>query len=377
LCGLGGGGPEKLLTPGCRALCPTTADNLADSDIGESAYRPFDRTPLGDGTDPCGGCRYGNPAGHILGGGSPGKLSTPRHGAPCSTTTEDLADSDNAESIYQFMDRTLGGDYAEPHGGCWYGVAGCSRGRSRPGSLCTPGHAASHSSTNKDLTDSDDGKSRGHSSDKTPRGDGAEPHGGCRCGVSVGRGCGGSWPGRLSTAGRRATYSTTNKDSASSTEDDGDNNSTGSQGLEDGNDLGSSGDGAALRCLGDAVLGSLAANIDQDKKDILEGIWPGSHNVHLLTHFARCHFAGDWTAYLLFPRWAKARSLTVSGALVWLDKWLEEEEDKVNENGGGAGVRVGGSCCRGLVEGNMLNMCNKTCSAPLSHLGSYIHGNKA
>jgi hypothetical protein len=79
--------------------------------------------------------------------------------------------------------------------------------------------------------------------------------------------------------------------------------STSSQGLEDSNDLGSSGDGAALRCLGEAALGSSATNVDQDEEDILKSICLGSHNVHLLTHFAMCHFAEDWRAYLLFACW--------------------------------------------------------------------------
>ncbi len=182
---------------------------------------------------------------------------------------------------------------------------------------------------------------------------------------------------RLSTARRGATYSTTNKDLASSTEDDRDNNSTGSQGLEDGNDLGSGGDGTVLHCLEEAVLGSLVSNVDQDKEDILKDIWPGSHNIYLLTCFVTCHFTGDWRAYLLFARWVEARSLTASRVPIRLEEWLEKEEDKFNEDRGEAGIRDGGSRCRGLVDENMLNMCNKTCSVALSHLGSDILGNKA
>ncbi len=80
--------------------------------------------------------------------------------------------------------------------------------------------------------------------------------------------------------------------------------STSSQDLEDSNYLGSSGDGAALHCSGEAALGSSATNVDQDEEDILKSICLGSHNVHLLTHFATCHFAEDWRAYLLFSCWA-------------------------------------------------------------------------
>ncbi len=260
--GLGG-----LLTPGLGALCPTTTDDLADSDNGESCYQSVDRTPLGDGADPCGGHWYEISTEHCLGGGIPEKMLTPGCRAPCFTTTEDSVDSDNGKSGCQSVDRPLRGDCAEHRGGHWYGVsAGCSCGGSRSRSLCTPRCRAPHSTTNRDSADSDNGKSRYLSPDRTPRSNGAEPCGGCWYEVPARSGHCGSRPEKLSTAGCRATYSTINKDLASSTEDNGDKDSTSSQGLEDGNDLGLSGDGAALRCSGEAVFGSLAANVDQDKK---------------------------------------------------------------------------------------------------------------
>jgi hypothetical protein len=80
-------------------------------------------------------------------------------------------------------------------------------------------------------------------------------------------------------------------------------------------------------------------------------------------------------AYLLIARWVQ--SLAASSALIWLDEWPEEEENKLDENGGRAGIGDGGSCFGCLVEGNMFNMFNKTCSVPLSHLGSDILGNEA
>ncbi len=48
-----------------------------------------------------------------------------------------------------------------------------------------------------------------------------------------------------------------------------------------------------------------------------------------------------------------------------------------NEYRAKAGVGDGGSCHRGLVDENIVNMCNKTCAVPLSHLGSDIHGREA
>ncbi len=46
--------------------------------------------------------------------------------------------------------------------------------------------------------------------------------------------------------------------------------------MVDGNDLGSCGDGAALRGLEEALCGQTAAKVNQDEKDILKSIWLGS-----------------------------------------------------------------------------------------------------
>jgi hypothetical protein len=113
---------------------------------------------------------------------------------------------------------------------------------------------------------------------------------------------------------------------------------------------------------------------DKGKDEILERIWPGTHDPHLLTLFVSSHFSGNWTAYLPFPRWADAWSMTAPGVPIWLDHWLEEEEDKVDNNGGDAGGRGLGSCGNSLGI-NSINMCNKTCLAlPLAHLGSNASG---
>jgi hypothetical protein len=42
---------------------------------------------------------------------------------------------------------------------------------------------------------------------------------------------------------------------------------------------------------------------ERDKVSIIDGIWTGSHNITLLTHFVACHFAGDWNSYLPFAHW--------------------------------------------------------------------------
>jgi hypothetical protein len=69
--------------------------------------------------------------------------------------------------------------------------------------------------------------------------------------------------------------------------------------------------------------------------------------------------------------------LTAAGAPIQLDEWLKEEDHTVNAYGAKAGVEGGGSCRRGLVEGDILIMCNKTCAVPLLDLGSDILGSKA
>jgi hypothetical protein len=40
--------------------------------------------------------------------------------------------------------------------------------------------------------------------------------------------------------------------------------------------------------------------MEKDEVSILDGIWPGSHNITFLTHFVACHFTGDWNIYLPF-----------------------------------------------------------------------------
>ena len=52
----------------------------------------------------------------------------------------------------------------------------------------------------------------------------------------------------------------------------------------------------------------------KEETDILNGVWPGLHDVTLLTRFVSCHFDGDWLAYSQFLHWADARLLDQPGA---------------------------------------------------------------
>jgi hypothetical protein len=55
---------------------------------------------------------------------------------------------------------------------------------------------------------------------------------------------------------------------------------------------------------------------------IEDGIWPGSHNVLLLTHFVSCHFLGYWTAYLPLAHWVDTESMEHPDSKICLDNWL-------------------------------------------------------
>jgi hypothetical protein len=81
-----------------------------DGEDGESGYQPVNRTPYGEGAEPCGGCWYGTLAGLSLSGGRPEKLLTFGHRAPQANTNDDLADSDNGKSSCHLANRTLHGD---------------------------------------------------------------------------------------------------------------------------------------------------------------------------------------------------------------------------------------------------------------------------
>ncbi len=174
---------------------------------------------------------------------------------------------------------------------------------------------------------------------------------------------------------RRINRSSSSEDSASSSSDEGDGTtswgSRGGKGSRGNNKSMSRGDGD--QSSGTDKAGSNLLE-DEGKDEILEGIWTGTHDPHLLTRFVSSHFSRNRTAYLPFEHWADARSMTAPGVPIWLDNWLEEEEDEVNDNKGDAGGGGLGSRGNGLGV-NTINMCNKTCLAlPLAHLGSDASG---
>jgi hypothetical protein len=52
----------------------------------------------------------------------------------------------------------------------------------------------------------------------------------------------------------------------------------------------------------------------KEETDTLDGVWPGLHDLTLLTCFVSCHCDGDWLAYSQFLYWADAQSLDQPGA---------------------------------------------------------------
>jgi hypothetical protein len=71
---------------------------------------------------------------------------------------------------------------------------------------------------------------------------------------------------------------------------------------------------------------------DADENDILDGIWPGSHDIQLVTRFVISHFSGEWTAYHHFAKWADSRVLTHPGITTWLDDWPHTKSGKTRKD---------------------------------------------
>jgi hypothetical protein len=118
-------------------------------------------------------------------------------------------------------------------------------------------------------------------------------------------------------------------------------------------------------------LGTYTALLDTCNDDILDGVWPGSHDIQLLTCFVMTHCSGDWTSYLHFAKWADSRLLTAPGSPILLEIWLQ------SKCGGGDGLRDGAAsetwyCLRSLGGIVTDNMCDKTCDQPLLIVGEII-----
>jgi hypothetical protein len=76
--------------------------------------------------------------------------------------------------------------------------------------------------------------------------------------------------------------------------------------------------------------------IEVSHNAIEDGIWPGSQNVSLLTHFVSCHFSGDWMAYLPFVHWADTQLMEHPDSKICLDDWLSLKSVSGGDGGKGA-----------------------------------------
>jgi hypothetical protein len=126
-----------------------------------------------------------------------------------------------------------------------------------------------------------------------------------------------------------------------------------------------SGGGGGIGAVGEAGDADVSSppNLLADRGGaIRDGIWPGSHNISLLSHFSSLHFAGDWFAYLQFAHWADSQSMLYPNVQVSLDSWLSLKSDLA----GGVAAPEGDCSLGGLPAGAYRNlgsnMCNKTCT---------------
>jgi hypothetical protein len=151
-----------------------------------------------------------------------------------------------------------------------------------------------------------------------PQGTHSEAHGGCCYGSPLARSCVGLKPAdRLVTGQARALQQCKFDDSLLSSNGSWTDNDSDAKG--DANEIAFSDEGGDKR---HAFLTpvcpttpfnnnriSVSHQMERDKVSILDGNWPGSHNITLLTHFVACHFTGDWNSYLLFVYWADSQLL--------------------------------------------------------------------
>jgi hypothetical protein len=108
--------------------------------------------------------------------------------------------------------------------------------------------------------------------------------------------------------------------------------------------------------------------MERDAASISDGIWPGSHNIILLTCFIACHHAGDWNSYLFFTQGVDSQLPKSSLSSIQVNNWCSLQsngrDSSVPPSSVAAVGALGGRPAVGPKDlgGNSLghNLCNKT-----------------
>jgi hypothetical protein len=82
-------------------------------------------------------------------------------------------------------------------------------------------------------------------------------------------------------------------------------------------------------------------SLDAKENNLLDRIWPGLHDVRLITRFVFLHLNRPWTANLQFAKRADNRTLMHSGVAIWLEDWLRTVSGKALEDGTALGNQQG------------------------------------
>jgi hypothetical protein len=109
------------------------------------------------------------------------------------------------------------------------------------------------------------------------------------------------------------------------------------------------------------------------ESNIINGIWPGNHDITLITYFVDCHFDGDWNGYMYFGQWAEEQRLDAPSASIRLDYWLSLKLDGADPYGLSSILSVEHTA--GSAEDTAYNplvhkLCNKTAHNSVDSLPS-------
>jgi hypothetical protein len=109
------------------------------------------------------------------------------------------------------------------------------------------------------------------------------------------------------------------------------------------------------------------------ESNIIDGIWPGNHDITLLTRFVDCHFDGDWNGYLYFGQWAEEQRLAVPSVSIQLDDWLSLKLDGADpcQLSSSLGIECIAASAEDTARSPLVHkLCNKTAHNSVDSLTS-------